>query len=164
MHLLPSCLFSTVNTSLICQKNCENALLHFFDAIMDLAPTWFTSKFKMHLLAHVVLSITRFCLLKCYHEEPFESHNTVMRNASIFSNRQAPSRDIGHRLERVEGLRHIISGGFYKSPSSSGGTQTQWTSAAPAVLAFMNKCPALNRAYGIVNKEASVKCKTLSGL
>jgi hypothetical protein len=100
-------------------------------------------------LAHVVDSITRFSLLKFYHEEPFESHNTPLRNASLFSNRQAPSKHIGRKQEKIEQMRHLLSGGFCLTPGSDG--QLMPVRAAPAILTFMQKSKALQRVYGILS-------------
>jgi hypothetical protein len=93
-------------------------------------------------------SITRFSLLKLYHEEPFESHNTPLRNASLFSNRQAPSKHIGHKQEKIQQMRHLLSGGFCLSTGTNG--RLTAIRAAPAILMFMAKSKALQRVYGIL--------------
>lgn len=127
----------------------QNALLHFFDAVADFAPGWFASKFKIHLLAHVVSSITRFGIPKVYHEEPFESFNTLLRNGVIFGNHHANSRDVGLRMERQHHIRHLVSGGAYPKSSATQSHPSQWVTAAPAVINFMKSCKVLSRVYGL---------------
>jgi hypothetical protein len=123
--------------------------LHFYDAVAAFAPRWFASKFKIHLLAHVVSSITRFGIPKVYHEEPFESFNTPLRNGVIFGNHHANSRDVGYRMERQQYIRHLISGGAYPKSSTVQSEPLQWVTAAPAVLNFMKTCKALSKVYGL---------------
>jgi hypothetical protein len=130
------------------QTDIKRALAHFFSALADFAPSWFATKFKIHVMAHIADCVDRFSLLKLYHEEPFESHNTPMRNASVYSNRHAASQHIGSRMNRAQQIRRLLCGGFYISKSASTGLPG-WEQAAPAVLTFMLECKPLQRVYGI---------------
>lgn len=115
----------------------------------DVDPTSFVSKAKNHLLAHLLQDIERFGPAKNFHEEQFESHNTVIRNNSIFSNRQAPSRDIGRKREMCEILRHIITGGFFA------GKTNKWVQAGSAVRQESLTKPFLEL-YGLYSPSEAI--------
>jgi hypothetical protein len=120
--------------------------------VVEIAPGWFLSRTKLHLLvAHVVENIKRFSLLKNYHEEPFESNNAVLRFASIYSNRRAASRDIGRTMEQTQSLRHLISGGFYYSDQ-----RNEWIQAGVGVRNFMKQTTAFQQLYGLMDNTDSV--------
>lgn len=46
--------------------------------------------------------------------ERYEAYNTVFRAASIFSNHQAPSRDIAWSFAGIDRVKHIVTGGWWK--------------------------------------------------
>jgi hypothetical protein len=99
----------------------------------------------MHLLRHVISNIRRFSLLKNYIEEAFESNNTPLRNASVFSSRHSPSHDIGRTMEQTQLTRHVASGGYFYSPNDG-----KYVQAAPAVLKFVRESKAFQRMYGLL--------------
>lgn len=63
--------------------------------------------------------------------EGFESFNALIRLASSHSNRQAPSRDIGRSFARVNRLRHLLSGGYFYSPTLPPTSSTSSSSPHP---------------------------------
>ena len=64
----------------------------------------------MHLPEH----IRRFGPAILFATETFESYNALIRDHSIHSNRQAPSRDIGLGFAYANRIRHLASGGKFK--------------------------------------------------
>jgi hypothetical protein len=117
--------------------------------VADFAPAWFASKFKIHLLAHVVSSITCFGIPKLYHEEPFKSFNTPLWNGVVYGNHHANSRDVGLRMQWQHFMQHLISGGSYAASAATEDQPSQWRKAAPAVTSFMQSCKPLSRVYGL---------------
>jgi hypothetical protein len=127
----------------------RNAALHFALAIVNIAPGWFVHKTKLHLLmAHVVDDITRFSLMKNFHEEPFESHNAVIRYTCIFSNRQGTSHDSSRQFEVMEFMRHLMSGGFFYS-----NTRNKWIQAGVGVLDFVKRSVPFQKLYNLRARE-----------
>ena len=81
-------------------------------ATTEWTPRWF-NKPKFHLILHLPHHIRRFGPAILFATESFESFNKVIRNFSVNSNRQAPSRDIGRGFAATNRVRHLISGGFF---------------------------------------------------
>lgn len=69
---------------------------------------------KFHLLIHLPAQAERFGPLLLGATEKMESFNHFLRDASSFTNRQAPSRDLARRFANAHALRHIVSGGYWK--------------------------------------------------
>ena len=80
---------------------------------MRCTPRW-CNKPKFHLILHLPEHIRQFGPAILYATEKFESYNALIRDLSVHSNRQAPSRDIGRGFANANRIRHLISGGkFY---------------------------------------------------
>lgn len=89
------------------------------DRVCVLTPQWF-NKPKFHVLLHLPDHIRRFGPAMLFATEGFESFNAVIREASVHSNRHAPSRDIAAQMARRNRVRHLLSGGlFLLQPSKS---------------------------------------------
>ncbi|CAD6941645.1 unnamed protein product [Tilletia caries] len=63
------------------------------------------------MLAHFPDNVERFGPSFSYNTERFESFNSPIREASVHSNRQAPSTDILTRLYDQELVRHVMDDG-----------------------------------------------------
>ncbi|KAH8926428.1 hypothetical protein BT69DRAFT_1348041 [Atractiella rhizophila] len=87
---------------------------HFLNSVALLNPQGFNNS-KFHLLVHLPEHIKRFGVPINFATEKFESYNGVMRLRSVHSNRQAPSRDIARAFASYHRVRHIFSGGWWKS-------------------------------------------------
>ncbi|KAL9940827.1 hypothetical protein V8E36_000315 [Tilletia maclaganii] len=85
----------------------------FYIAFTKVLPTELVKKPKLHILSHSIAQVRRFGPLPTVSAERFESYNTIVREASILSNRKAPSRDIARRVADEEMVRDIVSGAFY---------------------------------------------------
>ncbi|KXN84185.1 hypothetical protein AN958_12897 [Leucoagaricus sp. SymC.cos] len=72
-------------------------------------------KYKLHLLKHLRRDITRFGPAVLYSTETFEGWNSIFRTCSVLSNHQSPSQDIAETLAGMEKIKHLISGGWWKS-------------------------------------------------
>ena len=76
--------------------------------------------------------------------ECFESFNAIFRNASIYSNHQAPSHDIACKLADQEGLKHRILGTFWPMADPDGG----WQTVGPRIRDFLQEHPAMQHLVG----------------
>ncbi|KAL9935794.1 hypothetical protein V8E36_005371 [Tilletia maclaganii] len=91
----------------------------FFVSYARIVPAALPRKPKLHLLTHAINDLLRFGPLPTLSAERFESFNAIVRQASIFSNRKQPSRDIARRLADEEMMRGLICGGVYTDHTSS---------------------------------------------
>lgn len=98
---------------------------------------------KYHILVHLIDHIKRFGPAAGFNEERYEAFHLVVRSASLLSNRRAPSRDIGLRLEYQECMKHIISGGRW--------IDKQWRvqEASQNVVHFMKTSRVFRQLYGL---------------
>ncbi|KAI6157355.1 hypothetical protein BKA82DRAFT_4410080, partial [Pisolithus tinctorius] len=93
------------------------AIDHFLNCTVRWTPRWF-NKPKFHIIWHLPDHIRRFGPAILFATEGFESYNAVIRDHSIHSNRQAPSRDIARGMARCNRIRHFLSGGKFMTHSS----------------------------------------------
>lgn len=98
---------------------------------------------KLHLLVHAPEDIRRLGPLLGASTEHFESFNGIFRAASIFSNHQAPSRDIARELADQEGLKHRLSGGWWRSEECDG-----WQQAGVGIRQFFDQSVMLQGLFG----------------
>ena len=63
------------------------------------------------IIQHAIACDFFLCLFR------FEAENSFLRAQNIYSNRQAPSRDICNSFAVLNDLRHISSGGYIASGS-----------------------------------------------
>jgi hypothetical protein len=92
------------------QIQLKNAIRVFIARTAHWTPRWF-NKPKFHILLHIIEDIRRFGPAILFATEGFEAFNAVIRNKSIHSNRQAPSRDIARAFAHGSRIRHLLSGG-----------------------------------------------------
>ncbi|OAV95271.1 hypothetical protein PTTG_09104 [Puccinia triticina 1-1 BBBD Race 1] len=71
------------------------------------------NKPKIHMLLHLLDSISRYGPASLFATEKMEGYNSILRNASVHSNQHSPSRDIGVSFGDYHNLRHLVSGGFF---------------------------------------------------
>jgi hypothetical protein len=83
---------------------------HFLHLLIRSNAQW-VNKPKVHMLLHLVESIRRFGPASLFATEKFESYNGVLRQASIHSNRLAPSRDLATTFDNFSSLKFLVSGG-----------------------------------------------------
>ncbi|KAL9939074.1 hypothetical protein V8E36_001887 [Tilletia maclaganii] len=93
-------------------------LQRFYMAITRVLPEELIKKPKLHVLSHAVEATQRFGPLPTVSAERFESFNTIVREASILSNRRNPSRDIARRVTDEEMMCDIIAGATFTDQSS----------------------------------------------
>ncbi|KAL9939209.1 hypothetical protein V8E36_002022 [Tilletia maclaganii] len=120
----------------------------FYIAFTKVLPTELVKKPKLHILSHSIAQVRRFGPLPTVSAERFESYNTIVREASILSNRKAPSRDIARRVADEEMVRDIVSGAFYFDHS-----EKKMKRPGPAIRNMMSVDMAarkyLLKAYGL---------------
>ncbi|PLW26168.1 hypothetical protein PCASD_21864 [Puccinia coronata f. sp. avenae] len=112
---------------------------NFMFYLMKGTAQW-VNKPKFHMLFHLPESIRRFGTASLFATERFKGYNSVLRNASIHSNRQSPSKDIGVTFANFQNLRHWFSGGSFWDPKE----EAYWTEAE-SVLAIFENHPSLQK-------------------
>ncbi|KIJ48333.1 hypothetical protein M422DRAFT_106965, partial [Sphaerobolus stellatus SS14] len=88
----------------------KTAIDRFLLCTANWTPRWF-NKPKFHILFHLPEHIRCFGPVILFATEAFETFNAVIRESSIRSSRQAPSRDIGRGLAHANRICHLLSGG-----------------------------------------------------
>ncbi|KAJ7343257.1 hypothetical protein DFH08DRAFT_915165 [Mycena albidolilacea] len=89
------------------------AIANLLDAFDEVDPQRILVKIKLHLLAHIPDDVRQFGPLIRWAMEIYESHNTIFRLCSVFSNRLAPSRDIAVKFASMDRVKHFLSGGYW---------------------------------------------------
>ncbi|CAD6953046.1 unnamed protein product [Tilletia caries] len=107
--LWAACRWAAVITRLVLVEEIpRTALANFFAAMVLVDPKQMRNKRKYHLMTHLEAGISLYGPAKGFATERYESFNTVARNASMCSNRAAPSRDIALRLYGQELVRQVM--------------------------------------------------------
>ncbi|KAF9065870.1 hypothetical protein BDP27DRAFT_1384442 [Rhodocollybia butyracea] len=121
------------------------------DAFAQIVPSKILVKMKLHLLVHLKSDIKWFGPLIHYSTEVFEAFNAVFQLCSIFSNHQAPSRDIAFKFAGLNRLKHMLSGGFY--PVKASQDEKKWVQASVAIQDILRKAPIIQRHLGWVPEQ-----------
>ena len=79
--------------------------------------------------------------------ERYESFNSVVRQALVHSNRQAPSLDSSRTFANFDHIKHIFSGGFWKDSRFG-----NWVQVLPAVCSIIEKSGTFRGFLGIHEK------------
>ncbi|OBZ77222.1 hypothetical protein A0H81_02596, partial [Grifola frondosa] len=109
----------------------------FLNITASCAPSILISKPKFHFLVHLPAYIRRFGPAVLFSTERYESFNHVFRLASIYSNRQAPSRDTCNAFAAQDIIKHVATGGFWFDAG-----RKKWACAGDVILRFMESHPA----------------------
>ena len=94
------------------QKKLEDAINYFLDSTASWTTRWF-NKPKFHLLLHLLSHVSCFGPAILFATEVFEAYNSLIRDLSIHSNCQAPSRDIRRGFAQANRILHMLSGGMF---------------------------------------------------
>ncbi|THU97830.1 hypothetical protein K435DRAFT_721412, partial [Dendrothele bispora CBS 962.96] len=113
------------------------------DAFAAVDPLKIIQKIKIHLLPHVVSDIRRFGPAVRNSTEIFECYNAIFRLCSVFSNHQAPSRDIARKFSSMARVKHILSGGYWLYGD-------KWIQASPRVRRILEADTTIQRHLGWV--------------
>ncbi|KAI0685358.1 hypothetical protein BC835DRAFT_1290391 [Cytidiella melzeri] len=119
------------------------AVGNVLDTFAEIDPTKILKKIKLHLQVHARADILRFGPLVGMSTEGFESFNAIFRFCSIFSNHQAPSRDIAIQIAEQESMKHRLTGGWWLERNG-----TKWTAAGWGIRDMLQKQPMLQRLIG----------------
>jgi hypothetical protein len=111
------------------------------DAFAAVDPCKIINKVKLHLLPHIIQDIRRFGPAVRNSTEIFECFNAIFRMCSIFSNHQAPSRDIALKFASMSRMKHILSGGFWLEEGN-------WRQASTKVQDVLLRDPVIQRHLG----------------
>lgn len=110
-------------------------------------PSRIMNKIKLHLLTHAPADTRWFGPLIGESTKLYECYNGVFRQCSIFSNHQAPSRDIAIQLAGMESLKHRITGGYWLDSNGD------WIQAGKAVRLTFLRQPILQGHIGWVTSD-----------
>lgn len=110
------------------QAELSRAIENFLNDTARCSPSILISKPKFHFLIHLPLYIRRFGPAIIASTERYESFNHVFRLSSIFSNRQAPSRDTCNTFSEQDIVKHIATGGFWHDAAAN-----CWVQAGPDI-------------------------------
>ncbi|THV04305.1 hypothetical protein K435DRAFT_961933 [Dendrothele bispora CBS 962.96] len=113
------------------------------DAFAEVDPLKIIQKVKLHLLPHLISDIRRFGPPVRYSTEIFECFNAIFRLCSIYSNHQAPSRDIALKFTSMARVKHIFSGGYWLQ-------ENKWVQASPKVRRLLETDVTIQRHLGWV--------------
>ncbi|KAJ3002667.1 hypothetical protein NUW54_g5724 [Trametes sanguinea] len=122
----------------------------FLNVTAQCSPSILISKPKFHFLVHLPFYIRRFGPAILFSTERYESFNHIFRLSSIYSNRQAPSRDSCRAFAENDIMKHVVSGGFWKDPGSK-----RWVRAGSAILSYVASHPELARFVGLPDTKPS---------
>ena len=87
--------------------------------MIKMSARW-VNKPKFHMLIHLPHSIRRFGPASLFATEKFESYNSILRKASVHSNRHRPGRDLAITFANYECMRAVLSGGtLYNNETKS---------------------------------------------
>lgn len=125
------------------QADLEILVGNVLDAFGDVDPSKIIVKMKLHLLAHLTQDIRRFGPAIRNSTEIFECFNGIFRLCSIYSNHQAPSRDIAIKFASMDRLKHILAGGYWKGDEG-------WIRAGDGVLRVLHTETIIQRHLGWV--------------
>jgi hypothetical protein len=114
------------------------------NATAQCAPSILISKPKFHFLVHIPTFIRRFGPAVLFSTERYESFNHVFRLASIYSNRQAPSRDTCHTFASQDIVKHVATGGYWFDAGAK-----RWVRAGSAVQLYVDEHPSQARLLGL---------------
>jgi hypothetical protein len=104
---------------------------------------------KLHLLAHLAQDIRRFGPAIRNSTEIFECFNGIFRLCSIYSNHQAPSRDIATKFASMDCLKHILAGDYWNEGEN-------WVQAGDNVLRILQNKAIIQRHLGWVPPQQVV--------
>eukprot|EP00731_Ephydatia_muelleri_P009853 Em0005g439a len=93
---------------------------HRFARAIDCYSVTWRKKLKIHLILHLPDSMLRFGPASSFNTERCESYNSVIRSRNVYSNRQAPSKDIATAFAIQESIRFTFSGSCYNTSERCG--------------------------------------------
>jgi hypothetical protein len=85
------------------------------DAFALIDPSKIINKTKLQILLNLVEDVRCFGPAIWYSTEIFKCFNAIFRLCSVLNNHQALSRDIANKFASMDSLKHILSGGYWKS-------------------------------------------------
>ena len=114
------------------------------DFAATLSPFILLMKIKFHILSHFVKHVRRFGPAILLSTEQYESFNQVFCLCSIYSNRQALSRDIASTFTHLDRCRHIMTGEHWLDAKSQ-----HWICAGQEVLRHLKTNPLDAKLLGV---------------
>jgi hypothetical protein len=126
------------------------AIANLLDAFDAVDPLRILVKLKLHLLVHIPRDIRRFGPAIRFSTEIYEGFNAVFRLSSVYSNHQAPSRDIARKFAGMDRVKHLLSGGYWLGKESS-----RWIQAGDAVKELLQSDRVVQRHLGWVQPKAN---------
>ncbi|KAF7296843.1 hypothetical protein MIND_00915600 [Mycena indigotica] len=148
---------STIDDMELYISELKLAIANVLDAWDAVDPLRILVKIKLHLLAHLPDDVRRFGPAVRFSTETQEGYNAVFRMCSINGNKQAPSRDIAAKFAAMDGVKHLLCGGFWESATSrNNNTLTKvWLEPGHGVRNIILQDPVFQRHLGWVTTESA---------
>ncbi|KAI0366958.1 hypothetical protein BV20DRAFT_1038073 [Pilatotrama ljubarskyi] len=121
----------------------SKAIENLLNITAQCSPSILITKPKFHFLVHLPAYIRRFGPAILFSTERYKSFNHVFRQSSIYSNRQAPSRDSCKAFAGHDMVKHVALGGFWYDRDAK-----RWVRAGSAILDYMEAHPEQKRFFG----------------
>ena len=125
------------------QSDLDILIGNILDTFALIDPSKIIDKMKLQILLNLVEDIRRFGPAIRYSTEIFECYNAIFRLCSVLSNHQAPSCDIANKFASMDSLKHMLSGGYWKSAGA-------WVCAGPKVRNVLHNDHFIQRHLGWV--------------
>ncbi|EFP86451.2 uncharacterized protein PGTG_12407 [Puccinia graminis f. sp. tritici CRL 75-36-700-3] len=130
--LAPLIFQTRIDNMAMFQLQLNHHIRQFLYLLIKRTAQW-VNKPKVHMLLHLAESILRFGPACLFATEKFEGYNSVLRNASVHSNRHSPGQDIGNTFVDYHNLRHLTSGGRFFDKK-----RKEYCAAGPSVSEVFN--------------------------
>jgi hypothetical protein len=125
------------------QSNLDILIGNVLDAFALTDPSKIIDKIKLQILPNLIEDIRRFSPAIQYSTEIFECYNAIFRLCFVLSNHQTLSCDIANRFSSMDSLKHMLSGGYWKSAGA-------WVCASPKVRNVLHNDHFIQRHLGWV--------------
>jgi hypothetical protein len=126
------------------------AVANLLDAFDAVDPQRILVKIKLHLLVHLPADVRRFGPAIRFSTEIYEAFNAVFRLCSVYSNHQAPSRDIARKFAAMDRVKHLLSGGYWQDKTSG-----RWIQGGDMVQELLQSDRVVQRHLGWVQPKAN---------
>ncbi|KNZ50624.1 hypothetical protein VP01_4324g1, partial [Puccinia sorghi] len=122
-HLAPYVFQTSISNLEKYLEEIEQKIEIFLHNVIKISARWL-KKPKFHMLVHLPHSIRRFVPASLFATEKFESFNSILRKASVHSNRHWPGRDLAFTFADYESMQAVLSASNHAKFNGFKGTHT----------------------------------------
>ena len=125
------------------QNDLNILISNILDAFALIDPSKIIAKMKLQILPNLIDDIRCFGPAIRYSTEIFECYNAIFCLCSVLSNYQALSQDIANKFASMDSLKHMLSGGYWRSTDG-------WVREGPKVRNLLHEDPFIQQHLGWV--------------